>query len=171
MPRPDTTMMVAALNHFGTSAAGYYAPLCGTPAAEVAREIGIRFPAGGRIRLNPGEECPVGMHILPPMFKEEGDDSKYAETDVDLGINEEVFERNGLDEFVNKSLDTLNKGVKEGIYPEGSITRTMVDYMIHNLEAVQRRELVVAADYSMNGDELPGIDIASKASNYVFIPK
>ena len=47
----------------------------------------------------------------------------------------------------------------------------MVDYMIHNLEAFQRRELVVAADYSMNGDELPGIDIASKASNYVFIPK
>ncbi len=43
MPRPDTTMKVAALRHFGSSVAGYYAPLFGTPAAEVAREIGYVF--------------------------------------------------------------------------------------------------------------------------------
>ena len=170
MPRPQTTMTNQVFIHFASTVANYYAPLFGTPAAEVAHQIAVRFNDGYKIRLNPGEPCPAGMNLIPAPGEEYGSENSFAEPERGTGVSEEIIERNGLDELAEDSLETLKQGIKDGYYPEGSVTRTIVDYMIHNLEAFQRRELAFSDHIITNGNEFPGIDIASKTANYEFIP-
>ncbi len=164
---PKTRMIAADFIQFATGVGNFYAPLFGTPAADVAKDIAFKL-----------NEC------LTVISDEEPDEDFIGESEeLEDGrfkitywsgsqIPEELLREGKVDLFVNDAIGKLEEGIEQGLYPENSYQRFMVDYMLDGLRQIQRRELL--GDPLQNhglANEIPAAVVSKKLPNYGFIPK
>ncbi|MCR5178933.1 MAG: hypothetical protein K6C95_08125 [Lachnospiraceae bacterium] len=161
---PNTKMVARDFQMFAGELCTLYSPLFGTPAAEIARRMNERlwdsltYTVDGDVEV---ESASV----------EELEDGRYKVSLMNKApIPEEVIRASGLDEDVNEAVDELEKGIRDGLYPDGSYQRVMVDHMLAGLKAIQRRDLIYDVLTNPNADEIPGATVDRKTANYTFIP-
>ena len=149
-----------------------YPSLFGTPAAETARNAAIKIQDITMPVFGMDETIPPELQTgLMPVYD---DNMEQIGTRITLPsgtrVSEELMKRSNIDEFINDSLETLRQGIRDNVYPEGTVQRTMVDFMIDGLEGIRRREMIYGQTMSAEGLDYPGVDITNKVANYVFIP-
>ena len=158
-----TTMTASDFHKYAAALDNFYAPLYGTPAANIAKDIAYKMT--GATHFISDKEPDFANY-------EELEDGRYQ---VELSgtefFTEEILKYHDMDSFVNEKLAALRELVDQGIYPEGTIQRNMVDYMIYGLESLQSRDLIIDPEKNPNGKNMPGFSIADKVANYTFIPK
>ncbi len=160
----ETKMTAYDFNLFSNMLAQFYTPFFGTPAAEAAKNIffKIRKVIEYEVDEFPGNE--VNYEELP--------NGKYL---VKLGQNDKITEKrlydSGLDADINDAIETLRQGVNDGLYPEGALQRTLVDFMIDDFEHIQSRDLCKDIDRNELYGEMPGASMTDKIANYTLVPK
>ncbi len=161
-----TKISSTSMSMFGAATANFYPNLFGTPAADIAKAIAFK-----------AKDC--NKMIVDEFYEEDGigcDPSEEFEGKYEIYVPkeelvpEEFFKANNIDKFVNESIHELKSQVAQGLYPEGSIQRTMVDYMIQGLEGIKNRDLVLGTN-GYDSLNYPGGGIESKFANYTLIPK
>ena len=162
-----TKIDVTNFTSFAAATSNFYAMLYGTPAAEIAHQIAIKVKNCTRIL----SDKPVDEEGV---LCEESDEhpGKYELSTLKSAFVPEDFLRaNNIDKFINESLDVLKTGIEQGLYPEGTVQRAMVEYMIHGLEGIQTRDLAITDAASILMKKYPGVGIEGKWANFAFTPK
>ena len=158
-----TNMRVCDIKMFGKSINSFYPALYGTPAADIA------------IRLNKKlQDLYKFETTVAPDYTDnydEMDGTFHVILEAREKIPEERLQESGIDKDVNDALEQLRTAVAENAYPEGSLTRSMVDYMIRGLEKLRRRDLLVNVDENPEAAPLTGTDVAFKTAEYTIVPK
>ena len=159
-----TNMRACDIKMFGKSVNSFYPALYGTPAANVA--INITKKLQDLITFHTSEVPDYAENV-----EEDIDGGYLVQLSSGEKIPEERLQESGIDKDINDALQTLRTSVAENAYPAGSLTRTMVDYMINGLERLRRRDLLVNVDENPEAAPLVGTDVAYKTAEYTIVPK
>ena len=172
MANTVTKMMASDFNKFSGGMSNFYSTLFGTPAADVARGLCEKFhDAVTYVSETEVEE--TDYRSVSEEYGDKDDPDKitgYTVTYHNVIPEERILEM-GLDQYVNQQLEILENGVKQGLYPEGSIHRIMVDHMIDSLKLFQIREMFIDPLANKEAAWVPAGGADKKFANYVLVPK
>ncbi len=164
-----TNIDVSNFTTFAAATSNFYTPLFGTPAADIAYQISQKVKKCTQIESDKSMTDEEAGLLSEPSDENPG---KYTTiTCKGHTVPEDFLRINNIDTFVDESLETLKAGIEQGLYPEGTVQRAMVEYMIHGLEGIQNRNLALNDVSFELANKYPGIGMESKFANYVFIPK
>ncbi|MCR5178677.1 MAG: hypothetical protein K6C95_06805 [Lachnospiraceae bacterium] len=172
MPNTVTRMTAADLKKFSYTLSSFYPALYGTPAADVARKLNEQFfHTVDYVSDDMVEDDEY--RTVAELYEDPDDPDRVSGYKVTLNgpVSEERLLDSGLDQTVNEQLAILEDGVKNNIYPEGSIARVEVDYMIDSLKRFQRRELVSDFQDNKSMSWIPAVGVNKKFADYVLVPK
>ncbi|MBR5116253.1 MAG: hypothetical protein IK096_04225, partial [Lachnospiraceae bacterium] len=162
---PKTKMVARDFQMFAGELSSFYTPLFGTPAADVAKRLNEKL----RDALTyTADDVPDEVNVDVEELEEGGFRIRLLNNAF---IPEELLRQNGVDETVNEAITDLEQGIADGLYPENSYQRVMVDHMLAGLRSLQRRDLIYDVQNNPNADEIPGATVDRKSANYTFVPK
>ncbi len=175
MPNTVTRMTASDLTKFSAILANSYDPLFGTPAADAMRRLSVKFfDTVNYVSQNEVEEN--DFRNVSPVYEEQEDPEAEPrligyQVTYSGPLQEQLFCDSGLDEAVNDELEALEEGVRNGLYPEGSIQRVHVDHIIDSLKLFQRREMITDPLSNEDLGWIPGVTADKKFADYVIKPK
>ncbi|MCR4762743.1 MAG: hypothetical protein K5696_04365 [Lachnospiraceae bacterium] len=161
---PNTRMVAKDIITFASGTAGAYPALFGTPGADIAKRIALELP----MIITYETDDPDVEDINGDTFDEPTPHRALMSTYEP--VTEEMLRSNHADALIDELIGQLESEIATGNYKEGTIQRDFMNYMLTNVKALQKRELVIVPS-NLEANDFPGIDFTHKVANYGIIPK